>query len=154
GSNGTQYLIAINTGSGDGTLALSFTPGLSVTDLANNPLQDNSPQTGATYTIDKDAGEQAALSLAVIKTTIDSLGALTFQATVGGLEREAPGTVPMADGPNHVSIAVAGGQTNYSASLSALADGTVASLLSVNTDPAGNAFAPVPGNSPLSISGV
>jgi hypothetical protein len=47
GSNGTQYTVTINDGSGDGTLALDFT-GVKVRDLAGNPLPGGAFQAGPT----------------------------------------------------------------------------------------------------------
>jgi T5SS/PEP-CTERM-associated repeat protein len=49
GSNGTQFTVAVNTGTGSGTIALNFA-GASVTDLAGNFLSPN-PVSGAAYTV-------------------------------------------------------------------------------------------------------
>jgi T5SS/PEP-CTERM-associated repeat protein len=49
GSNGTQFTVAVNTGTGSGTIALNFA-GASVTDLAGNSLPPN-PVSGAAYTV-------------------------------------------------------------------------------------------------------
>jgi len=145
GSGGTQYTIAVNTGSGDGTLALSFT-GTSVQDLAKNPLQDQTTHTGATYTVDPDTGEQAALSLNVTGTLINAAGAATVHFAVGGLESDDSGSVTFSDGQHQVLVNVSGAQSAYTADLSALNDGSITTTLSLNSDAAGNAFVPVAGN--------
>jgi T5SS/PEP-CTERM-associated repeat protein len=145
GSGGTQYTIAVNTGSGDGTLALSFT-GTSVQDLAGNLLKDKATHTGAAYTVDPDTGEQAALSLNVTDTLINAAGAATVHFAVGGLESDDNGTVTFSDGLHQVLVNVTGAQSAYAADLSALNDGSITTLLSLNNDAAGNAFVPVAGN--------
>jgi hypothetical protein len=48
---------------------------------------------------------------------------------------------------NTVQVSLNGTQTSYTANLASLSDGTIASSVSVNGDPAGNTFAPVSGNS-------
>ena len=48
GSNGTQYTVTVNTGSGDGTVVLDFT-GAGVRDLAGNSLPGGSSPTATTY---------------------------------------------------------------------------------------------------------
>lgn len=105
GSGGTQYMIAVNTGSGDGTLALSFA-GTSVHDLAGNLLQDQTAHTGAAYTVDPDTGEQAALSLNVTDTLIGAAGAATVHFAVAGLESDDSGTVTFSDGQHQVLVNV------------------------------------------------
>jgi T5SS/PEP-CTERM-associated repeat protein len=151
GSNGTQYDILINAGTGDGTLTLNFT-GTTVQDVAQNPLQDQATHTGPTYTIDRDANEQASLALAV-NSQVNTAGSAAFNFTVSGLDSDDTGTVTFTDGQNQVTVNVTGSQTTYAANLSSLTDGPITSVLSVNTDPAGNPFAPVAGKGALSVSG-
>ena len=151
GSNSTQYDVVVNAGSGDGTLTLSFT-GTTVQDVAQNPLQDQTTHTGPTYTIDHDANEQASLALAV-NSQINTAGSAVFNFTVSGLDSDDTGIVTFTDGQNQVTMNVTGSQTTYAANLSSLTDGPISSVLSVNTDPAGNSFTPVSGTSALSVSG-
>jgi hypothetical protein len=93
-------------------------------------------------------GEQAALILTVPNTAINAATASAVAFTIGGLDSEDTGTVTFTDVNNHtVTVQVSGSQTSYSANLTALADGTITSSLAVNTDPAGNTFTPVLGNS-------
>jgi len=49
GSNGTQYMVSVNTGTGDGSVALEFT-GAHVADLAGNGLPGGALQDFATFT--------------------------------------------------------------------------------------------------------
>src|SRR5262249_44793669 len=54
------------------------------------------------------------------------------------------GTVTFTDANNKtVVVSVNGGQTNYTANLTTLADGAITSTLALNTDSAGNSFTPV-----------
>ncbi|WP_145927671.1 Ig-like domain-containing protein, partial [Bradyrhizobium neotropicale] len=154
GSNGTQYTISVNTGVGvgDGTLTLSFT-GSTVQDIAGNAFKDQSTHTGATYIVDQDTGEQAALGLNVTNTNVNTAGSAIFSFTVAGLEPNDTGTVTFTDGANKVSVAVSGGQTSYTANLGTLTDGPITSSLAVNTDAAGNSFTPVAGTSAVTLSG-
>ncbi|TPK95517.1 hypothetical protein FJ938_27945 [Mesorhizobium sp. B2-4-14] len=103
-----------------------------------------------TATSDQDAGEQAALGLTVnanAATPIGSAGARAVTFTVAGLDPEDSGTVTFKDSNSKtVTVDVTGGQTNYMANLTGLADGTITSSLAVATDPAGNSFIPVNGN--------
>jgi autotransporter passenger strand-loop-strand repeat protein len=69
GSNGAQYIVTVNDGAGDGTLALQMTAG-NIQDLAGNPLTlPGAPVLGPTYTIDQDTGEQGGLSLNITSPT-------------------------------------------------------------------------------------
>jgi hypothetical protein len=100
---------------------------------------------------DQDSGEQAALKLTVngnSATPIGSARAGTVAFTVAGLDLEDTGTVTFIDvNGKSVQVYINGGQTSYTANLISLADGAILSSLAVNTDPAGNSFTPVAGNS-------
>ena len=152
GSNGTQYSIAVNAGSGNGTLALNFT-GTTVQDLANNALADQSTHVGSTYVIDQDTNEQAALSLTVTNTQVNTAGSAVLSFAIAGLGPEDTGVVTFTDGQNKVTVNISAAQTNYTANLSTLTDGTITSSLAVNTDAAGNSFSPVAGTSAVALSG-
>jgi hypothetical protein len=104
----------------------------------------------ATPVNDDDSGEQAALSLTVngnAATPIGSSGAGALEFTVAGLDSEDTGTVTFTDvNSNTVTVRVNGGQADYTANLTSLADGAIATSLAVATDPSGNSFTPVNGN--------
>ena len=123
-------------------------------DLAGNPFTDTSTHTGTAYLIDQDTAEQAALSLHVTNTQVNSAGSAVFSFTVAGMESDDTGTVTFTDGVNMVSVNVAGGQTAYTANLGTLSDGPITSSLALNNDAAGNTFAPVAGTSAVVLSGV
>jgi ABC-type iron transport system FetAB ATPase subunit len=125
----------------DGAITSSFSPN---TDSTGNSF---TAVPGNTVTLDQDTGEQAALKLTVNSnsaTPIGKSGGGTVAFTVAGLDPEDTGTVTFTDiNGKTVNVSVSGGQTGYTANLSSLADGTITSSLSVNTDPAGNSFTPV-----------
>jgi hypothetical protein len=108
---------------------------------------DGSGGTNMVLTLDPDTGEQAALKLTVSNTDIGAGAASAVPFTITGLDSEDTGTVTFSDGTNQVTVNVNGQQTNYTANLTSLADGTITSTLFVNTDSAGNSFTPVAGNS-------
>ena len=99
---------------------------------------------------DNDTGEQSAFRLTVNGDSSKPIGASSagnMPFTIAGIDLEDSGAVTFADANGKtVRVEVNGGQTGYSADLSALADGSISSSLSVNTDPAGNSFTPVAGN--------
>ena len=98
-----------------------------------------------------DANEQSALRLTADSGStkpIGAAGATNVPFTIAGLDLEDSGIVTFTDVKGKtVQVGVNGGQTSYSADLSTLADGSVTSSLPVNTDPSGNSFTPVAGNS-------
>ncbi|WP_426407043.1 Ig-like domain-containing protein [Bradyrhizobium ganzhouense] len=152
GSAGAQYLVEINPGSGNGTLSLNFA-GTTVKDLSGAALQDQSTHTATSYAIDHSAGEQAALALAVTNTQVNAAGSALLNFTISGLQPTDTGVVTFTDGQNSVSVNVNGGQSTYTASLSALSDGPISSQLAVNTNAAGHAFTPVAGSSAVTLTG-
>jgi hypothetical protein len=98
---------------------------------------------------DNDASEQSVLSLTVnnqLTTPIGAANAASVPFAIAGLDPEDAGAVTFSDGTNQVTVRVSAGQANYTADLTTLADGPISSTLSVNTDPAGNSFMPVAGN--------
>jgi hypothetical protein len=105
---------------------------------------------GNTVNLDQDSGEQLALNLTVNGNSGIPIGPATagnVSFTVAGVDPEDTATVTFTDqNGNSVSISVNGVQVNYTADLTSLADGPITSTLSVDTDPAGNTFAPVDGN--------
>jgi hypothetical protein len=104
----------------------------------------NSWNAGAGYPASVAELEQAALKLIV---TTPATGASTVSFVISGLDAEDTGTVTFTDlNGNVVTIAVSGSQTNYTADLHTLANGSITSSLAIATDPAGNAFMPVDGN--------
>jgi ABC-type iron transport system FetAB ATPase subunit len=124
-----------------------ITASMVVTDTAKNTFNVNSSNSAS---LDQDTGEQAALKLTVngnLATPIGAAGASKVAFTVAWLDPEDNGTVTFSDGTNKVTVNVNGSQTDYTANLTLLADGTITSSLSVNADAAGNTFAPVAGNS-------
>ncbi len=124
----------------DGTV----TSTLALTDAAG----DSFGATGNAVTLDQDIGEQAALQLTANggTTTVSGSTDSAIPFTIAGLDAEDTGTVTFTDAANHhVTVNVTGTQTNYTANLSSLEDGTVTSSLQVNTDQAGNSFTAVSG---------
>ena len=80
--NGTPVSATVNlSGFSDGTVTAS----LSASDAAGNTFTANSSNTA---TLDQDKGEQAALSLSFVNTTILTAHANAVQFTVGGLDPE------------------------------------------------------------------
>ena len=152
GSAGAQYLVEINPGSGNGTLSLNFA-GTTVQDLTGVALQDQSVHTATSYSIDHSAGEQAALALAVTNTQVNAAGSAVMNFTISGLQPTDTGVVTFTDGQNSVSVNVNGGQSTYTANLSALSDGPISSQLAVNTNAAGHSFTPVAGSSAVTLTG-
>jgi hypothetical protein len=122
----------------------SITSSLQVnTDSAGNLF---TPVSGNSVPLDQDAGEQAALKLTVNggSTLIGSAGASTVPFAIAGMDGEDTGTATFTDVNNKsVVVPVNGGQTSYTVNLSTLADGAITSSLQVNSDAAGNTFAPV-----------
>jgi hypothetical protein len=102
-------------------------------------------------TLDRDAGEQAALKLTIngnSATPIGAAGAGSVAFTVAGLDPEDIGTVTFTDANNNtVVVPVTGTLTSYTANLTSLTDGTIISSLQVKPDSASNTFTPVSGNS-------
>ena len=72
----------------------------------------------------------------ITDTTINNAEKTAVGFTVAGLDGDATGVVTFSDGTNSVTVDVAA-NGNYSADLSALADGPISSVLNV-TDDAGN----------------
>src|SRR5947209_16488948 len=83
---------------------------------------------------------------ALSASPIGAAGAAGVAFTIAGLDPEDTGTVTFTDGSNKVTVNVNGGQTSYTTNLTSLSDGSILSSLAVNTDTAGNAFAPIVGN--------
>jgi Ca2+-binding RTX toxin-like protein len=122
--------------------------------LANSPtfplIESADPSGGVDLqlSVDTDSGEQAALSLTVGSSNIGLNAATAVPFTVAGLDPEDTGTGTFTDiNGKTVQVGVDGGQTTYNADLSTLVDGSITSSLAVATDPAGNRFTPVAGNS-------
>lgn len=100
----------------------------------------------ATVGLDKDADEQTQLAVSFTGATLigaAQAGAVGF--AVAGLEDEDTGSVTFADGAGHsIVVSIANGATESSVvDLSGLADGIITATLAVDTDAAGNSFAPV-----------
>jgi hypothetical protein len=51
--SGSTYTVTVNTGSGNGTLRLDVPTGVTITDLAANPLADLPYESGEAYTVQK-----------------------------------------------------------------------------------------------------
>ena len=86
------------------------------------------------------------MSLTVTDHVIHAGQASAVPFTIAGLEPEDTGKVTFGDGTHHVTVNVSSAATHYTADLSTLSDGPIASTLSGDTDPAGNSFTPVDGN--------
>jgi probable HAF family extracellular repeat protein len=103
-------------------------------------------------TLDRDSGEQTALSLAV--NGGHPIGAATAGAvpfTVGGIESDDSGTVSFSDG-SHPAVVVNisnGAPAATTANLAGLNDGTITATLHLNKDAAGNSFTNVITNATL-----
>ena len=86
GGGGVVWTVAVNTGSGDGTLRLDLRPDATATDAAGNPLPAGG-FTGEVFTIDR-TGPTATIvspSPALRNTPVGSV-AVTFDQAVGGLD--------------------------------------------------------------------
>ena len=150
-ANGKTVQVSVNGGQTNYTVNLStladgtITSSLAVkSDPAGNTF---TPVAGNMVTLDQDSGEQAALKLTVNNSDIGASAASAVPFTIAGLDAEDTGVVTFTDANSKtVQVNVAGGQTNYTANLSTLADGSITSSLQVKTDPAGNSFTPVAGN--------
>ena len=124
----------------DGT----YTVTANLSDAAINPATAEATHT---LTVNEDKGEQAALKLTVTDTDIGASAAAAVPFTIAGLESDDTGTVTFTDhAGNTIVVDVSGGTTSYNANLTSLDDGTITSSLAVATDPAGNSFNPVAGN--------
>jgi hypothetical protein len=129
-----------------GMLADDSTHSYTVTATAAGSVSQQS--TALSFVVDTDAEEQGSLQLTAQTISISAATAALVPFTIAGLESEDTGTVTFTDiNQKSVAVNVTGGQTSYTANLSSLADGTITSSLSVNTDAAGNSFTAVPGNS-------
>ena len=150
-SDGTHsYVVNVNGGQTSYIANLTtlsdslITPVLQVaTDPAGNTF---TPVAGNTVDLDQDLGQQAALGLTVSLANIGAATATAVPFTVAGLDPEDTGTVTFSDGTHSYAVNVKGGQAGYNANLTSLNDGLITSVLQVATDPAGNSFAPVAGN--------
>jgi ABC-type iron transport system FetAB ATPase subunit len=129
-----------------GTLVDDSTHSYTVTATAAGNVSQQS--SALKFVVDTDTDEQGSLKLTVQTTSISAAMAALVPFTIAGLESEDTGTVTFTDvNQKSVAVDVTGGQTSYTANLSSLADGTITSSLSVNTDSAGNSFTPVGGSS-------
>src|SRR6516165_8444727 len=124
----------------DGTITSS----LAVSDTAGNHFSAG----GNAVPLDQDLGEHPSVLVNGGSTTpIGAAGAGQVALTISGLEADDSGTLTFSDQAGKtVQVHVTGGQTNYTASLSSLANGSISSSLAVSTDTAGNTFQPVAGN--------
>ena len=106
--NGTAYIVAVNTGTGDGTLQLDLVNNGSITDLSTNPLAGTATITGPSYTIRKTppvvlsmtSGATSPTNAATIVFTV------TFSESVTGVDasdfrdcRRAPPGLPSPRSP-------------------------------------------------------
>ena len=97
----------------------------------------------ATATLDRDVGEQAALALSFVDTTIQTAQSTAVHFTVGGLDAEDTAVVTFTDHLGGTKTASVSSNGSATANLSALADGTITASMQVATDAAGNSFTPV-----------
>jgi hypothetical protein len=140
GANNTTATVDLSSLADDKIINSS----LSVSDAAGNMFAAN----GNAVMLDQDVGEQAALKLNVTNNLIGAAGASAVAFNIAGLDPEDTGKVTFTDSNgNTVPVGVNGAQSSYMANLTSLADGTITSSLAVNTDPAGNSFTPIAGNS-------
>jgi hypothetical protein len=134
------------SGLADGTITASMQV---VTDAAGNTFQPVSA--GNTATLDQDAGEQAALALSFVDTTILTAHSTNVQFMVGGLDVEDTATVTFQDQLGATQTAQASANGTAAADLSGLADGTITASMQVVTDAAGNTFQPVSAGSTATL---
>ena len=136
-TNGVLAATTANlTGLTDGTITATL-------HLNNDAAGNSFTNVTTTATLDRDTGEQVALSLAV--NGGHPIGAATAGAvpfTVGGLESDDNGSVSFSDG-SHPPVAVTitnGVLAATTANLTGLTDGTITATLHLNNDAAGNSF--------------
>src|SRR5207248_2971904 len=96
-----------------------------------------------TATLDQDAGEQAALSLSFVDTTILTAQSKVVHFSVGGLEAEDSAVITFTDCTGGTTTATVTQNGTATADLSGLGDGTITASMQVATDAAGNSFLPV-----------
>ncbi|HEV7427102.1 MAG TPA: lamin tail domain-containing protein, partial [Thermoanaerobaculia bacterium] len=90
--SGTTYNVAVNSGSGDGTLGLNLTDNDTIIDAATNPLGGtgaaNGNLTGQTYTIDKNAPTVVSINRVGSATTAapSVSWTVTFSESVTGVD--------------------------------------------------------------------
>ena len=88
-------------------------------------------------------GEQAALSLSFVDTTILTAHANAVHFTVGGLDAEDSAVVTFTDSSGGTTSKTVSANGTATVDLSGLADGAITASLQVATDAAGNTFTPV-----------
>ena len=115
-TNYVADLSALADGSIQSSLAVN-------TDPAANSF---TPVVGNVVSLDQDAGEQTALSLAVRDTDVGRKAADAVPFTIAGLEARDTASVIFTDANGKtVAVGVNGRKTSYSADLSTLADGSI-----------------------------
>ena len=135
--NGTPVSATVDlSGFTDGTVTAS----LSASDAAGNTFTADSSNTA---TLDQDNGEQAALSLSFVDTTILTAHANAVHFTVGGLDAEDSAVVTFRDSLGSTTTKTVSANGTATVDLSGLADGAITASLQVATDAAGNTFTPV-----------
>jgi hypothetical protein len=111
--------------------------------LAASDAAGNTFSASANATLDQDAGEQAALSVAFNTTTITAGQANAVPFTVGGLEADDSAVVTFKDHLGATRTASVSGDGTATVNLSGLAGGTITASMQVAPDAAGNTFVPV-----------
>ncbi len=133
--SGTTYTVTANTGTGDGTIALSLANATSLSPGISTTL----PFAGQAYTIDKTAPTANGLIYASNNTTNSAFAKIgnTITLTFGSSETVQTPTVTIA---GHTITATSTGVNSYLASYTMVAgdaEGRIPFTLSL-TDPAGN----------------
>jgi RHS repeat-associated protein len=94
--------------------------------------------------VDDDTGEQKALALSFIDTTILTAQSKLVHFTFSGLDPEDNAVVTFADSLGGKTTAMVTANGTATVDLSGLADGTITASMQVANDAAGNSFAAVP----------
>src|SRR5262249_52999488 len=91
----------------------------------------------------QDKGEQAALALSFIDTTILTAQSKLVHFSVSGLESKDTAVVTFTDSMGGKTTATVSANGSATVDLSGLADCTITASMQVATDAAGNSFLPV-----------
>ncbi len=138
---GTDYIVAIDTGYGDGSLQLDISPTASIVDAAGNALSTQSLAGIEVYTIDRTP-PTAQLALppgqSVLTNRLPVAFAIHFDEPVTGVDAS---DVEFAAGPPGLMTAVTGAGTDYLVQVMTSADGMLQPRLVAGAaiDAAGNA---------------
>lgn len=155
-SDGSHAPVVVNISSGVLAATTANLTGLNDGPIAatlhlNNDAAGNSfTNVVTTVTLDQDKSFTPVLKVdgGTANVVVNAKTAKATPFTVTGMESGDTGTVSFTDtaGGAPITLNVSASQTSYTVNLSSLPEGTINSSLAINTDAAGNTFAPIAGN--------